>query len=133
MHASRDRRRDRPLWGRLASQAAGESRLAGSLFRPVRPALPARPATDPLRSTARETLICFALLRQMETPCPVLQNAYQRLVEAASRADGMEAGMLVLGWVEGEVRALRTQGGATGEQEGQLLQAAVALASVLRQ
>ncbi len=92
-----------------------------------------RPTTDQPLSTAREKLVCFALLRQMETPCEILQGAYQRLIDAACQASGPDIALVILGWLEAELRSLRALDDEPREREGHLMQAAIALASALRQ
>ncbi len=88
---------------------------------------------DPRQATQRETLVCFALLRQMETPCQALRDAYGRLIKAASRADGSDVATVLLDWLEEELRAARALGEEAGRRGAELMRAAAALASALKQ
>lgn len=92
-----------------------------------------RRTADPEASTERETLICWALLRQMEAPCQVLQGAYGRLVEAASGAGGLSMRTVILDWLEAELASARALDTETGRRCTQLMRAAVALAHALKQ
>lgn len=83
--------------------------------------------------TGHEKLLCFVLLRQMETPCQTVRAAYQRLADASARAGGASVATVILDWLERELSSLCGQGSEGKEQGSQLVQAAVALASVLRQ
>jgi hypothetical protein len=92
-----------------------------------------RLTTDPQLSDECEKLVYFALLRQMETPCQALRDAYQRLARAASQCDGSDIAIVILNWLESELMSARVQGGEARDGEGQLMQAAIAFVAVLKQ
>ena len=92
-----------------------------------------RRQADPRDTTERETLICFALLRQMETPCQALRDAYQRLIEAASGAKAADMRTVILDWLEAELGLTRAAGAEAGRRGAQLMKGAVALSKALRQ
>ena len=88
---------------------------------------------DAVLSLQREKLIYFVILRQMEASSPCLKAAYQRLADLASGAAGWDPRTLILDWLEEELRASKQAGDREGDGSAQLLRAAVALASALRQ
>ncbi len=81
----------------------------------------------------RETLLYFAMLRQIEAGSPPLWDAFARLAHAASEAVGWDPSTLILDWLEGELRMLRAAGQPHSPAGAQLMSAAVALAKTLRQ
>ena len=81
----------------------------------------------------RETLLYFVMLRQIEADSPVLREAFARLAQAASEALGWDPSTIVLDWLEGELRTLRTAGQPHSPTGAQLMSAAVALAKALKQ
>lgn len=93
--------------------------------------MPASPT--PPRSTDREKLLYFVMLRQMEAPSQAVRDAYQRLADAASIASGWDSRTLMLDWLESELRLIRTAGEGAGDRGSQLMKATVALSNALRQ
>lgn len=92
-----------------------------------------RRRADPQEARAHETLVYFAWLRQMETPCPALRETYERLIEAASRPGRAEARTVLLDWLERELGAARALGEEAGRRCTELMRAAVALSTALKQ
>ena len=84
-------------------------------------------------SSQREKLLYFVMLRQVETTCPVVQAAYQRLADAASAAAGWDLRTVILDWLEAELRSARKPGDTAGSSGPELMKAAVALSNALKQ
>ena len=84
-------------------------------------------------SRQAEKLLYFVMLRQHETPCPVLEAAYQRLADAASAAAGWDLRTVILDWLESELASLSRDGKDVGGSGIQLMKAAVALSQALTQ
>ena len=81
----------------------------------------------------RETLLYFVMLRQIEADSPALREAFARLAQAASEALGWDPSTIVLDWLEGELRTLRTASQPHSPTGAVLMGAAVALAKALKQ
>lgn len=93
--------------------------------------MPERP--EPNLPPGLGKLLYFVLLRQVETDSPELRDAYQRLADMASEAEGRDLRTVILDWLEVEMRSLREQGHDVDGQGIQLMKAAVALSAALRQ
>lgn len=85
----------------------------------------------PNASWRREKLLYFVMLRQMETLSPTLRDAYARLAEAASAADGWDLRTVILDWLETELRTLGKSEDNVGPLGIQLMKAAVAVSNAL--
>ncbi len=94
---------------------------------------PSQARTVSCPSPQREKLLYFVLLRQVETPSVWLSEAYQRLADAASAADGWDLRTVILDWLETELRCLRASGDDKDHHGIQLMKSAVALSNALAQ
>ena len=81
-------------------------------------------------SVEREKLLYFVMLRQIETPSEANRQAYQRLADVASDAEGWDVGTLILDWLEAELRLIRQSGHGSGTE---IMKAAIALSNALKQ
>lgn len=93
--------------------------------------MPAR--TNPYTSTQREKVVYFAMLRQMETPCQAMRDAFQRLADAASVSTSWNAKTLILDWLEAELKTLRQTGQDDAGRGRQFMKAALAISNALGQ
>ena len=93
----------------------------------------ARRKEHPQTTPAQEKLWYFATLRQMEAQSDSVRDAYKRLAALALEASGWNIQTVILDWLEAELRVLSKRGQDRGAEAKQLMQAAVKLASALKQ
>ncbi len=86
-----------------------------------------RPVTNP----AREKLLYLIVLRQFETPCQAMRDAYERLASAASVSTGWDVRTVILDWLEAEMRSLSKLDNVDDTLGPRLMTAAVSLAKAV--
>lgn len=87
--------------------------------------------TNLATTPAREKLLYVIMLRQFETPCQTMRDAYERLANSASVSGGWDLRTVIMDWLEAEIRCLGEPDRNDDTLGPRLMTAAVSLAKAV--